>query len=457
MSESNGTIHIKRTILRSGIEIEIGRKNYFLSYPASIWQQFPEVYRQTFADSITYFLTAHLTFLNNHRLIYHFPPPPTEPFFFKGMVYSLPETMITDDHAITMSELLQMFYNTQFRIDFLGRPRYARFKNVVRNSKKQAVIPFTFGKDSLTTFALAQELGINPCLIFFREPHSPYENKHKARLAQRFMDEFDVDVNFFPVTAGWLRQTKDRYWGWDLLLTQYTLLLIPYLFGTRSKYLFWSHEQSCNELFTDKQGYVVSPVYEQTYRWLISTNVMAKTIGCNAIFSSLIEPLHDMAIMKILHYRYPDIAKYQLSCFADEEPSKTHRWCGICSKCARIYIFLLALGIPPKRVGFTQNMMVREKRHLFSIFANRKKVLASAYDQSGVGRDELLLAFTMAANKGVKGELMSEFKKTYGREGRAREKQLRGIFFSTHSTYSYSAELKKPLMSIFEEELKEMR
>lgn len=455
--KANGSLHIYRKIIHNGLEIEVGRKNYSLTYPSSIWGQFPEVYRQTFADTVTYFLTKHLSLIDSHKLVYHFPPPITEPFYFRGMVYSLPETTLIDGENTTVSLLVRQLYNSQFKTEFIGRPRFARFKNVNRNSWTRTVIPFSFGKDSLLTFALSQELGIKPYPIFFREPRSPYENRHKARLAERFFDEFNIDVNFFPVAAGWLRQMRDKYWGWDLLLTQYTLLLIPFIFGIRSRYLFWAHEQSCNETFTNKEGFIVNPVYEQSSTWLLLSNAVAKILGCNAVFASLIEPIHEIAIMKILHFRYPEIAKYQMSCFSDEEEAKNRRWCGVCTKCARMYIFMMALGIIPKSVGFTQNMLTKNKHHFFAVFPDRKSNLDSAFDQSDAARDEQLLAFTLAYRKGVRGELMGEFAKYYGREGRNREKELRTKYFGIHTTNTLTYELKKPLLRIFEEELKEMR
>lgn len=455
--KKNNQLHIYRNIIHNGIEINLGRKNYCISYPTSIWQEFPDVYRQLFADTITYFMTFHMALVDSHRLIYHFPPPATEPFFFKGMVYSLPETVLTDSDKVTMYSLLRQLYNSQFRVEFIGRPRYARFKNINRNSRKKTIVPFSFGKDSLLTFALTKELDIIPFPIFFREPRSSFENRHKARLADRFLDEFDIEVNIFPVTPGWLRQIEDLYWGWDLLLTQYTMFLLPFLFGKRARYLFWANEQSCNETFTDREGFIVNPVYEQSFQWLLSSNATAKVLGCNAVFASLIEPIHEIAIMKILHSRYPEIGKYQMSCFADEEIAKNRRWCGICSKCARIYIFMMALGIPPKKVGFIEDMLRNSKKKFYAIFPEKETSRDNAYGQSNAAREEQLLAFTMAAKRGEKGDLMEEFGKRFGREGSVRERELREKYFSIHTTNTLSYELKKPLLKIFEEELKPVR
>ncbi len=452
----SGQLLINRKVLHSGIEITLGRKDYFITYPTSIWKEFPDVYRQSFADSLTYFLTMHLALSDHARLVYNFPPPATESFIFKGMVYSLPETALTDS-GVTMPSLLRQLYNTHFSIEFTKRPQIQRFKNINRNSKNRSIIPFSFGKDSLLTFALSRELGINPYPIFFREPRNPYENRHKHKLAQRFLDEFDVEVNIFPVTPGWLRQTTGKWWGWDLLLTQYTQMLIPFLFGTRAKYLFWAHEASCNETFLDDEGFRVNPVFEQSYQWLLSTNSMARIMGSNSIFASLIEPIHEIAIMRILHHRYPSIAKYQMSCFAEETPAKTRRWCGVCSKCARMYIFMLALGIPPSRVGFSENMLGLKKRHLYTLFIDGKGVKDSAYTESGLGRGEQLLAFYMAYKRGVKGGLMDLFKKTLLKEAQKKEKKLRRKYFGIHSTNTLTYELKKPILKIYEEELRGLR
>lgn len=456
--DNSEPINIYRKIIPNGINISFLRKSYDILYPSHVWKEFPVVCRQNFADSLTYFLTMHLILTKNSetKIIYDFPPPIIEPFFFKGMIYSLGETALVDEEKkLTTNSLLKLFYNCSFNIEFSGGPRYARFKNVNRNSKKRAIIPFSFGKDSLLTFALSRELGISAYPIFFREPHCAYENRHKTRLAQRFFKEFDTEVNIFPLSAGWLRQVEKEWWGWDLLLTQYTLLLLPFLFGLRVKYLFWAHEQSCNDTLIDNDGFVVNPVFEQSKNWLLATNSAMRGLGCNSLFSSLIEPIYEIAVMKILHYRYPEIGKYQMSCFAEEKPAKTKRWCGVCSKCARIYIFLRALGISPKRVGFNQEMLSERKRHLYSLFANGE-MKDSTYDQSGLGRDEQLLAFYLAYKKGIKGALINEFKKKYLSEARKREKELRGKYFGIHSIVTLPSELKTPLLKIYREELEEM-
>lgn len=442
---TNGALHVRRKVLHNGIEISLGRKDYVISYPPSIWKEFPDDYRQNFADYLTYSMTVHLCFNGVGKIIYNFPWPAIEPYIFESMIYSLGETEIVGNEKLSMSELIKIFYNRNLNIEFVGRPRFSRIKAVGRNTKNRAVIPFSFGKDSLLTFALCQELGIEAVPIFFQEPKSPFENRHKSKLADKFAKEFAIDVTFFPVSVGRLRHNDGNYWGWDLLFTQYTLMSIPYIFGTRAKYLFWSHEQDCNAFFEDAEGYSINPVFEQSSRWMLTLNNVARNLGSNVIMTSPIEPISEMATTWILHHRYPHIAKYQFSCFAEEAKKSGRRWCGICEKCATIYLFFMALGIDPKKVNFKESMFDITKKNLYVMF-----------DPSGRKddwRDEQLLAFYMAYKKGAKGKLIDYFKKNNLKEAKSKYKQLKSKFFGIHTFSSLPYELKNPLLKIYAEEL----
>jgi len=105
-------IHIYRHLTPQGLTISFGRKKYCINYPAKVWQEFPSVYHQSFADTLTYALTIHLSFNSfqeNKALTYHFPPPAIEPLIFKGMAYSLPED-IALKNELTTTDYLKLFF-----------------------------------------------------------------------------------------------------------------------------------------------------------------------------------------------------------------------------------------------------------------------------------------------------------------------------------------------------------
>ena len=118
---------------------------------------------------------------------------------------------------------------------------------------------------------------------------------------------------------------------------------------------------------------------------------------------------------------------------------------------------MMALGINPKKVGFKENLLSIGKKSLYAVFSDKDHVKDSAFDQSAAARDEQLLAFRLAYRRNVKGELMDEYKKLYASEGKEREENLRQKYFGIHTTTTLTYELKKPLLRIYEEELRGLR
>jgi len=448
----NGRLHIFRKIIRSGVEIKIKGKRYSLKYPSRVWNKFPKVLHKVFADNLTYVFTWHLPFIEKKPLAYHFAHPLVEPTFFKILLYSIPMN-IFENIEISTTELIKQFYNYNFQAQFKALNHIYSSRKVRQNLKEKAILLFSFGKESLLIFGLLKELGINTSLFFMTEPQSGFENSHKKKLAKKFYEKFDEEVEFFPLSIGKLRQEGDLYWGWDVILSQYVFILIPYFFYNQTKYLFIGNEQSCNFYTRDSEGYLVNPVYEQSVSVMQLLQDIPKIFFANTHIGSLVEPVHEIFVTYILHHRYPEIGRFQMSCFSEEPQAKTNRWCNHCEKCARMYIFFKALNISPDRVGFYNvdgGMLAAEKKKYFVLFNDTKG--ESSYGGSGLGRDEQLLAFYLAYKNGVKGPLMSEFKKHFLKEAEKKKDKLIKEYFSLHSSYSLPPILRRRVLKIFEKE-----
>jgi len=241
-----------------------------------------------------------------------------------------------------------------------------------------------------------------------------------------------------------------------LQLTQYSLMLLPYVYAKKAGYILFSNEQSCDNSILDGDGFRCNPVYEQSHSWLLQNSLMTSIIGGNSLsIGTLLEPLNELAIMKILHKRYPEIAKYQSSCDLEFKPEGNGRWCENCSKCGRIYIFLLALGVSPKRVGFKHNLMAKKYKKLFSIF-DSSKIKAYGFDQSKVGMDEQIFSFYLAYKKGIKGPLMIEFVRKYLGYAEKNRISFRKRFFGIHSNKTVPNPVRSKIMRIFRQELAEV-
>jgi hypothetical protein len=326
-------------------------------------------------------------------------------------------------------------------------------------NENSSVVSFTFGKDSLLTLAILKELDFENHPVWVEEEGAPIENKFKRRLIKKFKEQFDIKIErIYNETVllhsyHYLGISKERQYSLSHLLTEYAFLMIPYLYNYRSKYIFFGNEQSCNISFISDSGFKCYPVYDQSVEWMAEINKMMNIFLKNKFYvSSIVEPLHDLAIVRILYRRYPELAKYQYSCFPDETMiNNFKRWCCHCSKCARLYIIFKALNINTKKVGFKNGMLTQNHKSYYSIFG--VNVNDCDYDVSGVGRDEQLLAFYLAHKNKVKGELIDEFKKRFLDEAKEREDELYKKFFSVHKSLTLPKKIKRKVISIFKEEL----
>jgi len=454
----NGVAKISSQVKDFGIQVMINNKLFRLRYPPTIWKRFPKTHQKILTQNIAFSTTYHLPYLYSSlkKMQYNQPVPLSEAFLFKAFSMALPSTAVmqSDGEYKMTSNLLRRL----FEVEYVYSNKKTDIPAYNRTSYHDcAVMPFTFGKDSLLTFAIARDMDITIHPVFIGEPYSPYEGVIKKLLAEPFRKEFKTRIAFLKNTLGSLREPDDGWIGWELQLTQYSLMLLPYVYARRAGHILFSNEQSCNDTVIDGDGFKYNPVFEQSHSWLLQNSLMTSIIGGNSLsIGSLLEPIHEIAIERILHKRYPSIAKYQSSCDLPSKPKHIGRWCETCSKCARIYIFMLANGINPKTVGFKRNLL-RDKYHpLYTVF-NTGKMKDFSYDQSRAGRDEQILAFLMAYRENHKGPVMTSFARRFLKYARKNEKRLRQKYFGIHSTKTIPKELKSRVLNIFRHELKNLQ
>jgi creatinine amidohydrolase/Fe(II)-dependent formamide hydrolase-like protein len=67
---------------------------------------------------------------------------------------------------------------------------------------------------------------------------------------------------------------------------------------------------------------------------------------------SVVRPLSELLVEKILVERYPELQRFQTSCHATHTEGDRVRPCGRCEKCRRVVGMLMALGADPRRCGY---------------------------------------------------------------------------------------------------------
>jgi creatinine amidohydrolase/Fe(II)-dependent formamide hydrolase-like protein len=109
---------------------------------------------------------------------------------------------------------------------------------------------------------------------------------------------------------------------------------------------------------------------------------------------SLIRPLSELLILKILAERYPELQKNQMSCHAASIIHNRVYPCGKCEKCRRIIGMLTALEINAKNCGYTEKQI---KDNLLSLIEKGIHQEAEGYQQllfmlkqSGIVHSEIM-------------------------------------------------------------------
>ena len=434
----------------NGFAVRVNKKTYPISYPSHIWKGFPKALREPFAQMMTCVMTMHLSFPKDNTIAYGFPTPANEAFFSYGLSLAMSENLLEHDPKKTKTtDYLRVVLNSYYRRTFTGHAKPWPAVAGYRPDKKTAIVPFSFGKDSLLTLGLCRELGIKTVPIFFLEPSNTFENKNKLKLIAEFKKQEGIAVEAFAVSLADLRFTDGFAWGWDNFLTQYTLLLLPYMYAYKASYFFWSNEYNRDVTAVDSEQFVAHHTFEQSPRWLQVLESALRPFGVPVKVASILERLPEFSVLGTLHTRYPSLASFQLSCLNDEPSSAAKRWCGNCYECAKVYIHLAALGIAGSNVELKDDMLAEKNKKHFYIF--RPDDFHNAFT---FNREEHLYAFYKAYTRGVRGGIMKEYVRKFEKTARTMESRWRARYFQVYKAVNTPEELQKPLERIFTKEVR---
>jgi hypothetical protein len=448
-------LHIHSVVTDTGVDIRFRGKSHPIVYPPHVWEATPKETRIALKDNLAVATTMHLPLvLDAPGIVYDSGCPLLEPYFVQNFLKDIPSC--TEVDGTSTDETVRKFFNTEYQ--FLDPDIMYPSRRPV-DSPHCALVGTSFGKDSLLTYAVADEIGLDPEMVYIVEQSMTYEQKHKTELARRFKDEFGKELNILRHETGKFRDYPHlgvpfTEMGWGLQTTEYALEMIPFAYALKARYLLFGNEQTAASTYMDAEDrWTVHPCYDQSHRWTVHINQITRTFSGRSVNTgSLIEPLMDMMIQYILAHRYPEYAKYQMSCFTETEAGRDYHWCHNCSICAKMYLMCVGSGIDPKKIGLRVNMLEPEYKRFFTLFGGKSITMTYAHTQ--VGRDEQLFAFYLAAKKGAQGGLVEEFNSSpLLQEAKDREEELRKTFCTLHSSISVPKELRSTVNSIYKEEL----
>lgn len=439
---------------KEGIKVKHEGSDYRLSYPKEIWRKYPKKSKQFLFDNLAHLLTINSALVKGEEQVeYNTSFPLFKSFFDKVVLNSLPHAV--DDYPVSTFEMMKQFFNTEYNFKDLRvkRPFY-RGKSSGKK-KERAIISLSCGKDSLLSLGLARELGLEPIGVYINDTVSPPENKIKLEFLGKIARE--SGLRLFKVANEMEKLNDFETWGkeescvgYTHMMTGFSLMVLPFNYYFNAGYTVVGNQANMNFKFLNADGFWTYPSFDQSRKWMKQQNIMLGLMTEDRVkLVSLIEGLTNLAIMKILHGRYKNLGKYQVSCDCLDY-SVEKRWCHDCNKCCRLYLMMKAVGAETKTVGFHKDLLKKEYEKHYSLFGGKE---VDAHEKSVEAREEQLFCFYLAEQRGVKGELVELFREKFSAEAEKRVEELRKKFLGVGGMSSVPGELKEKLRGILEEEL----
>ena len=262
-------------------------------------------------------------------------------------------------NSITVSEAELMEIESPLPMSFLRRTCVGMEMRSIRRSqsmgsiqfKEQTLVPIGGGKDSVVTLeCLRNEMPVIPMIVNPRGATLNCVNTAGYKEDEFIVINRTLDPTMLKLNAeGYL----NGHTPFSALLAFISILVA---FGSRSKYIALSNENSANESTVPgtniNHQYSKSIEFESDFR-----NYVAENLSIEVQYFSFLRPLSELQIAKLFSQceAYHPVFR---SCNAG---SKTDSWCGRCPKCLFTWIILSPfLSREKLKAIFGKDLMVDE-------------------------------------------------------------------------------------------------
>lgn len=228
------------------------------------------------------------------------------------------------------------------------------------------------GKDSLLTYGMIRETGREVHPVFVNESgrhwftalnayrHFAEHEKATARVWTNADRVFSAMLQHLPfVREDWQRVRADIYpiRLWTVAVFLFGALPVLRRRGIGSLHIGSEFDTTIRSTEGGVAHYC--GLYDQS-RWFDQAlSRWFRRKRWHVIQYSVIRPLSELLILKILTERYPELQALQVSCHASHKDEDVVRPCGRCEKCRRVVTMLVSLGADPHRCGYDDEQIAR--------------------------------------------------------------------------------------------------
>ena len=277
-----------------------------------------------------------------------------------------PNPFLTGDAARLPAVKKKRYLQAELIFPGAGAGARAGWRHWGTDSGRHAVLS-SGGKDSLLSFGLLDEIGSEVHPIFINESGRHWFTALNAY--RHFRDRYENTARV------WVN--SDRVFSWMLQRMPFIRKdfaavradIYPIRLWTVAVFLFGAlplmRKRRIGRLIvgdefdtTERKFHRGIPHYDGLYDQSIyfdralSRYFLRKGWAISQF--SILRPMSELLIEKILALRYPELLSQQVSCHAAHKEGDRIRPCGRCEKCRRIVAMLTAVDVDPKMCGYTQ-------------------------------------------------------------------------------------------------------
>jgi creatinine amidohydrolase/Fe(II)-dependent formamide hydrolase-like protein len=242
-------------------------------------------------------------------------------------------------------------------------------QNWAMDSNRHAILS-SGGKDSLLSFGLIQEIGREVHPIFINESGRHWFtalNAHRyfktnfPRTAKVWTNAdrvYNWMLRHFPfIRQDYARIRSDEYPIRLWTVAVFLFGALPIMRKRGIERLIIGDEFDTSRRFSFKGITHYDGLYDQSRYFDNSLTRYFVRKGWGVKQFSIVRPLSELLIEKILVERYPELQQQQVSCHAAHVEGERVYPCGQCEKCRRIVGMLMALDADPRRCGYKSNQI----------------------------------------------------------------------------------------------------
>jgi 7-cyano-7-deazaguanine synthase in queuosine biosynthesis len=256
-----------------------------------------------------------------------------------------------------------IFINTLYSSSVIRR-------KTLESDPNRHVILSSGGKDSLLTYGIIKEINKDPHPVFINE-----SGRHwfTALNTYRYFQKIEKNTcrvwcnsdrifSWMNTQMPFIRQDFRNIRADDYPIRLWTVAIflfgaVPLAIKRHAGRLIIGDEYDSTQKNTFRGIPHYNGYYDQSRYFDNTMSRYFHNKGWNISQFSVIRPLSELLIMKILVKRYPELQQHQISCHAAHQKDGRFYPCGYCEKCRRIVGMMKALDENPEHCGYTEEQI----------------------------------------------------------------------------------------------------